>query len=151
MVLHGEKINNLYMGKFLMKELTKSFTQLEAEKFVKSFIAEVWCEQNADKIPEHYTSDFIGYMNGNEIFYYDDLIERVKLSKKSFKTNVAEFHDIFIISKILIGARVSMKRFGFDDNKSNVNICMIIEVLGNKVKKIWLFTDQDYKYKGWEE
>lgn len=133
-----------------MTKLMQPLTQQEAEKFVKLFITEVWCEQNADKISEHYTKDFIGYMNGDEVFYYDDLFERIKLSKKSFKTNAAEFHDVFIISKTIIGARVAMNRVGIDGNESHVNICMIIELLENKVKKIWLFTDQYYKYKGWE-
>ncbi len=126
------------------------FTQKQAEVFVKTLITEVWCEQNADKIPEHYTHDFVGIMNGDETFDYDDLFKRVTLSKKSFVENKAEFHDVFVISENRIGARVSMHRQDFKDQTSHVNICMIIEIKANKVKRIWLFTDQTYRYKGWE-
>jgi len=125
------------------------YNEADAKNFVKKFITEVWCEQNINKIAEHYTLDFVGLLNGSETFNYNDLIKRVEFSKKSFAKNNAEFHDTFVISETRIGARVSMHRLDFGGNESHVNIFMVIELAIDKVQKIWLFTDQDYKYKSW--
>lgn len=125
-------------------------TQEKAEKFIKDFITEAWCNQDSNSISKHYTKDFIGVLNGQETFNYDDLFKRVEFSKQSFAKNEAKFHETFVISKNRIGSKVSMHRLDYQNHATQVNIFMVVELSANKVSKIWLFTDQDYAYKDWQ-
>lgn len=132
-----------YYWEFDMNDLEK------VKKFVKNFVVEVWCDRNKSKVEHYYDENFTGFLNGSEIFNFSDVLKRIDYSKENFEKNDAEFHDIFIVSKDLIGARLTMHRIDRNKEAKSVPVLLVIEVHADKIQRLWLFTDLDYRYKDW--
>lgn len=119
----------------------------QIKTFVKTFVNEVWCERNKEKVEQYYDKSFIGFLNSSESFNYEDVLRRIDYSKANFEKNTAEFHDVFIVADNLIGARLSMHRTDQQKSEKVVPILLVLQLQDEKIQRLWLFTDLNYRYK----
>lgn len=127
----------------------ESMNSNEDIAFIKKFITEVWVNRESNKIEQYYDMDFVGTLNGDETFNLTDVFKRIEYSKNNFEKNEVEFLDIFPITKGLIGAKINMHRIT-ENIEQKIPILLVVKKNNNKISRLWLFTELDYRYKDWD-
>lgn len=154
------KIHMTSMSKYMLPYREKYHFDLKIEfrefmssnediEFIKKFVTEVWVNRDSSKVEQYYDKDFVGILNGEETFDLADVFKRIEYSQNKFEKNEVEFLDIFTITTGLIGAKINMHRI--DTNKEKkIPILLVIKTANNKISRLWLFTDLNYRYKNWD-
>lgn len=113
-------------------------------KQLKRMFSEMVVKKNVDLIQEFYHPDFILYTNGQHILYQQFVADHKKYYASPIEYYIDYDEESFVESDNKIAARVWITTKHPPENERRIEVILIAEYCGDKIRKLWELTYPDW-------